>query len=94
LLPDFLFFALQAEEFQKQLFDAMKQTTRNQVPITRQRDLRLPLPPLIEQHRIAIRLKSELTAARALLETLETRLAEIELLPAALLRSAFNGHQP
>jgi hypothetical protein len=24
----------------------------------------------------------------------ETRLAEIELLPAALLRSAFNGHLP
>jgi type I restriction enzyme S subunit len=91
LLPDFLFFALQSEEFQKQLFDAMKQTTRNQVPITRQRDLRLPLPPLMEQHRIATRLKSEFSAARSLVETLETRLAEIELLPAALLREAFNG---
>ena len=40
--------------------------------------------------RRAARLDAELTAARALVETLETRLAEIELLPAALLRSAFS----
>lgn len=92
LLPEFLFFALRAEEFQKQLFDAMKQTTRNQVPITRQRDLQLPLPPITEQHHIATRLKSEFAVARSLVERLETRLAEIELLPATLLRSAFGGN--
>jgi restriction endonuclease S subunit len=49
------------------------------------------LPPLAEQQKIAVRLDAELTAARALVETLETRLAEIELLPTALLRSAFAG---
>ena len=50
------------------------------------------LPPLAEQNKIAVRLDAELTAARSLVETLETRLAEIELLPAALLREAFNGN--
>jgi type I restriction enzyme S subunit len=49
------------------------------------------LPPRAEQQKIAARLDAELTAARALVETLATRLAEIELLPAALLRSAFAG---
>jgi restriction endonuclease S subunit len=49
------------------------------------------LPPLAEQRKIATRLDAELTAARALVETLETRLAEIELLPAALLCTAFRG---
>lgn len=49
------------------------------------------LPPHAEQQKIAARLDAELTAARALVETLETRLAEIELLPATLLRTAFWG---
>jgi restriction endonuclease S subunit len=48
------------------------------------------LPPIAEQQKIAARLDAELTAARSLVETLETRLAEIELLPATLLRSAFS----
>jgi type I restriction enzyme S subunit len=48
------------------------------------------LPPPAEQQKIAARLDAELTAARSLVETLETRLAEIELLAAALLRSAFS----
>jgi type I restriction enzyme S subunit len=50
------------------------------------------LPPLAEQRAIAARLESELAAAQQLCATLETRLAEIERLPAALLRAAFNGH--
>jgi type I restriction enzyme S subunit len=48
------------------------------------------LPPLAEQHKVATRLDAEFTAARSLCETLESRLAEIELLPATLLRSAFS----
>ncbi len=52
-------------------------------------EIELPLPPQSEQRSIAARVELELTAARALFESLETRLAEIELLPATLLRSAF-----
>jgi restriction endonuclease S subunit len=50
------------------------------------------LPSLADQNKIAARLDAELVAARALFESLETRLAEIELLPTTLLRSAFNGN--
>lgn len=42
-------FTSEPEEFQEQLFDPMKQTTRNQVPITRQRSLTLAIPPLVSQ---------------------------------------------
>ena len=48
------------------------------------------LPSLTEQKKIAARLESELKNAQSLCATLETRLAEIELLPAALLRTAFS----
>ena len=54
----------------------------------------VPLPPIPEQHAIVARLDAELTAARTLVETLETRLAEIELLPATLLRDAFTQRIP
>jgi type I restriction enzyme S subunit len=53
---------------------------------------RVPLPPVPEQRAITARLDAELTDARTLVAKLESRLAEIELLPAALLRSAFNGN--
>lgn len=49
------FFAqmLKTSEFQNQLEQSMKQTTRNQVPITRQRELLIPLPPVEEQREFA-----------------------------------------
>jgi len=48
------------------------------------------IPPLTEQKKIATRLDAEFSATRSLTQTLETRLAEIELLPAALVRSTFS----
>jgi restriction endonuclease S subunit len=66
-------------------------TTIAHLPVIRLAKLPIALPPLAEQQKIVARLDVELTAARALVETLETRLAEIELLPATLLRQAFNA---
>jgi type I restriction enzyme S subunit len=44
LLPEFLAEALRSSHFQRQLTKAMAQTTRNQVPITAQRNLQLLIP--------------------------------------------------
>ena len=56
-------------------------------------ELRIPLPPLPEQHRIA----SELTSAMATVEkarrAAEERLAAAEALPAAYLREVFEGEE-
>ncbi|HJS20142.1 MAG TPA: restriction endonuclease subunit S, partial [Anaerolineales bacterium] len=91
LSSDYVFFALQAGDFQIQLFDAMKQTTRNQVPITKQRLLSLPIPNFDEQIRIAKYLNEKFPKAFELMDSLESQLAEIKRLPASLLREAFAG---
>jgi len=46
LLPDYLTAALRSPAFQAQLTKNMSQTTRNQVPITAQRKLKIPVPNL------------------------------------------------
>ncbi|MBD2006498.1 MULTISPECIES: restriction endonuclease subunit S [Cyanophyceae] len=91
MLPQFLFLALKSEDFQNQLVEAMKQTTRNQVPITRQRQMTLLLPPLTEQERIAANLTEQLTEVERLQQSLKSQLDAINRLPAILLRRAFNG---
>lgn len=53
--------------------------------------VRVVLPPLPEQKRIAARLNEQIAAAARLRVSLEAQLAEIEALPAALLRKAFSG---
>lgn len=89
MLPQFLFLCLKADAFQCQLVDAMKQTTRNQVPITRQRQLLLPLPSPSEQQCVVDRIFGCLPDCATARAALETRLATIESLPAALLSQAF-----
>ena len=54
--------------------------------------VQIGLPPLAEQRAVAKRIETEIEAFTELRESLQTRLAEIELLPAALLRSAFGGN--
>ena len=53
--------------------------------------LEIPLPPLDEQRRIATRLKEQLAAVESARKAAESQLAEINGLPAALLRKAFEG---
>jgi len=86
----FIFYALRSAPFQRQLFDAMKQTTRNQVPITKQRTLSLPVPSPDVQHEISAGLTDAFTASGILQDSLRAKLSELEKLPAALLHSAFN----
>ncbi len=48
------------------------------------------LPPLDRQREVARRISEEMCSARALRETIAQKLGELEKLPAALLRSAFD----
>lgn len=54
-------------------------------------DLNIPLLPLAEQKRIAAKLNENMVSAERLRADLEKQLHEINALPAALLRRAFNG---
>jgi type I restriction enzyme S subunit len=55
------------------------------------RALRIPLPPLPEQQRIAALLKEQMAAVDKARKAAEAELETINTLPAALLRRAFNG---
>jgi type I restriction enzyme, S subunit len=91
LLNRFLFWAFCSPIFQDQLRAIMGQTTRNQVPITRQAYIELPIAPAAEQQEIVRRidmalrwvdrLASETTSARKLVDHLDQ----------AVLAKAFRG---
>ena len=54
LVPMYLLGALRSARFQHQLASMMSQTTRNQVPITAQRRLSIPVPRIEEQREYAL----------------------------------------
>ncbi|MBE0643265.1 MAG: restriction endonuclease subunit S [Bacteroidetes bacterium] len=85
--PTYLLGALQEEQFQNQLFSMMSQTTRNQVPITAQRRLSIPLPPIELQRRFSFIVES-IEDQRS---KLRTHLAELDTLFSSLQHRAFNG---
>ncbi|MGE0498451.1 MAG: restriction endonuclease subunit S [Ramlibacter sp.] len=87
LSPEFLAAAFRSTKFQAQLFKNMGQTTRNQVPITAQRELKVALPPLALQQTFATRIQ----AIEALKATHRAALAQLDALFASLQQRAFAG---
>ena len=89
LWPEFLLFWLKTQR--ARLFDDGGSVT---LPIVNQKGLgryELPLPPLPVQKRLSADLLDRRSAARALTAQLTARLADLDRLPAALLREAFAG---
>lgn len=88
---NYLFYALRSHCFQYQVQRVMKQATRNQVPILKQRELLLPIPPLSEQKQIAATLQLLLPGTIPL----QSQIRDIKTLVAtaggAILSSAFSG---
>lgn len=72
----FLNYLLQDESFVKQYTAVMRQSTRNQVPITQQRKFLLKLPPLPEQQAIA----EVLSDTDNLIQALEKQIAKKRLI--------------
>ena len=79
--------AFRSERFQRELEKNMGQTTRNQVPITAQRELKVSLPPIPLQREFARRV----TAVEALKTAQRASLAELDALFATLQHRAFKG---
>lgn len=71
LLPRYFSGILQSKHFQSQLESFMGQTTRNQVPITRQRELFIPVPPPLSK-------QEEFAGVVARVEGLRGRMSESE----------------
>ena len=87
LASEFLFAALRGSHFQAQLKKAMSQTTRNQVPITAQRQLTLHIPDVTIQKEFGQRLSA---LHRLRCSNLEAA-AETENLFNSLVQRAFSG---
>ena len=87
LLSQYLMSALRSQFFQSQLTKSMGQTTRNQVPITSQRDLKIPIPSIEQQRKY-----SDVVAAQMKRATVFRHGAiSLEMLFSALQHRAFSG---
>jgi type I restriction enzyme S subunit len=87
LNSNFLTAALRSSEFQRQLEKNMGQTTRNQVPITAQRGLRVPLPPIELQSEFAF----QVSAVEKLKTENKSSLVKFDVFIASLQQHAFRG---
>ena len=87
LRSDYLFGALRSAGFQAQLAANMGQTTRNQVPITAQRDLSILMPPVALQESYARRLQHLQVARNKVLTSDEW----LSVLQRSLTQRAFRG---
>ncbi len=92
LLPDFLARWLNYQ-WQQRVFAAIcnRWIGQSAVKADKLLNLDVPLPPLPEQQCIAALLKEQLAAVEQARLAVEAELAAINVLPAALLRRAFNG---
>ena len=88
----FLFFVLRSKGFQGQLwFLASIQATRPYVGLLAQRDLRIALPPIEEQHEIAKRLDNEVGKFDELLQNAEDAIELLQERRTALISAAVTG---
>lgn len=93
LHPTFLMYRLWLSSRLREFADSQTQTTIAHLPREKLICLRIPLPPLAEQERIAGRLTEQLGAVERARAAAAQRLAAAEALPAALLREVFDGPQ-
>jgi type I restriction enzyme S subunit len=89
--PRFARIMFSSKFFQDQLELVMKQTTRDQVPITKQVSLSFICPPIDEQREIVRRVESLFDYANRIQARYTTARAQVERLTPALLAKAFRG---
>jgi type I restriction enzyme S subunit len=90
--PEYLAHFMLSPAFTSQYAQVMKQSTRNQVPITKQRELFHVIPPIDVQKRIADGLDDLSTQTERLADLEVRKLAAFDELKNSLLRQAFAGH--
>jgi type I restriction enzyme S subunit len=91
IIPEYLAHYMRSSEFTFQYSQVMKQSTRNQVPITKQREFVHIIPPIEEQKEIASSLEGLLENSQRLIRIYEQKLAALAELKNSLLHQAFSG---
>ena len=91
ILPEYLANYMRSFGFKSQYFQVMKQSTRNQVPITKQREFFQIIPPLAEQKEIVATLDGLFDNCKRLATVYDRKKAALEELKKSLLHQAFTG---
>jgi type I restriction enzyme S subunit len=91
ILPEYLAHYMRSFEFKSQYLQVMRQSTRNQVPITKQRELYHVIPPLDEQKRVIVALDGLFESGQQLESIYQQKLVALEELKKSLLHQAFTG---
>lgn len=91
ILPEYLAHYMRSFGFKTQYLQVMRQSTRNQVPITKQREFYHVIPPLKEQTNIIVQLDGLLEYGRRLESLYQRKLAALDELKTSLLHRAFSG---
>jgi len=91
ILPEYLAHYMRSFGFKEQYLQVMRQSTRNQVPITKQREFWHVIPPLEDQQRIIRVLDGLLENSRRLQYVYQRKLVVLEALKKSLLHQAFTG---
>jgi type I restriction enzyme S subunit len=92
ILPEYLAHYMRSFEFKSQYLQVMRQSTRNQVPITKQREFFHIVPPLSEQKVIVRKLDSILGNIKPLESIYKQKLLELDALKKSILNEAFSGN--
>ena len=91
ILPDYLANFMRSFEFKSQYIQIMRQSTRNQIPITKQREFFHIIPPLDEQERLIVALDGLFENGQRLETIYNKKLAALDGLQKSLLHQAFTG---
>lgn len=92
VIAECLYAYFQSDGYWRQIRAGMRGGAHPYVNATILGALALPLAPASDRERIVARLSEQMATAQKTRRGLEEQLAEINALPAALLRRAFTGH--
>ncbi|MHB8125300.1 MAG: restriction endonuclease subunit S [Desulfitobacteriaceae bacterium] len=91
IFPEYLALYMRSTKFVSQYLQIMRQSTRNQIPITKQRELIHVIPPLTVQKDIATKLDALSAQTNKLEAIYQQKLVDLEELKKSILQKAFNG---
>jgi type I restriction enzyme, S subunit len=91
IMPEYLAHYMRSFEFKMQYLTVMRQSTRNQVPITKQREFYHVIPPLREQGIIVSELDNLFNGGKRLESIYQQKLTALDALKKSLLHQAFAG---
>jgi len=89
--PNYLLLYLRSKEFIQQYELVMRQSTRNQVPITKQRSFYHLIPPISVQNELVPKLKELRNQLEILSSKYQIELGSMDEMKKSILQKAFNG---